>query len=116
MGTEIKSKNKYNQFKHHAWAGLGFLTLFLAAARVFSVPGDIEMVVTGVLIAYVSISLVFTYRYRKEFYMKENIPPRETLEKEKLKSEKKKAKTEAKIEKKRLKAELKAKKKERADR
>ncbi len=108
MESTSPLKSRYNQFKHHAWAGLGALSLFFAATRFFSVPDTLAAVITTILTIYAGTALVLTYRYRKEFYLKEV----DTLEgKEKEKLEKKKAKNEEKIQKKKLKAELKAQKK-----
>jgi len=113
MRSELELKRKYNQFKHHAWAGLGFLSVFLAITRFFSVPNFISLPITLILVFYIVISLIFTYKYRGGVSLKEDVVLTEKgiIEKEKLKLEKKKAKNEEKILKKKLKSELKAKKK-----
>jgi uncharacterized membrane-anchored protein len=95
-------KNKYNQFKHHAWAGLGALSLFFAVTRFFSVPDTVAAAVTIVLTIYAGTALVLTYRYRREWYLEAGSED----------TEKKRMKDEEKIQKKKLKAELKKKKKE----
>jgi len=112
MRSELELKRKYSQFKHHAWAGLGFLSVFLAVTRLFSVPNFISIPITLILVFYIVISLIFTYKYREGVSSKEDVTLTEKgiIEEEKLKLEKKKAKNEEKIQKKKLKSELKAKK------
>ena len=110
-------KRKYARFRHHAWAGLGFLSVVLAIRiilpeySVFLTP--IIFVLIIVLIIYVFVALLFTYKYREGAAPVEESAPSVTpsvelekaqlaaeIEKTRLKVEKKKAKTKAKAEKK----------------
>ncbi len=107
-------KKKYHAFRHHAWAGLGFLSVFLAVRLILGAsspdshsPGILDPIIF-LLILYIIIALLFTYRYRAGLSAKEEVAqaqPSVELEKEKihaevekehLKLEKKKAKAEAK--------------------
>lgn len=101
-------KKKYQRFRHHAWAGLGFLSVAFALRLLF--PESFEMLppVIFILVIYIVVALLFTYRYRAGLSAEEKVekvqPPVEVekekihaeVEKERLKLEKKKAKTEAK--------------------
>ena len=111
-------KRKYQAYKHHAWAGLGFLSVFLAVRLILGVSApdapDILDPIIFLIILYIIIALLFTYRYRSGLSAKEeavhtkevaNVQPSDEIEKEKiqaevekelLKLEKKKAKAEAK--------------------
>ena len=100
-------KRKYQAFRHHAWAGLGFLSVVLAVRLVLSENSpDILVPIIFVLVIYIIVALLFTYRYRAGLSVKQEvIHPSEELEKEKicaevekerLKVEKKKAKAESK--------------------
>jgi len=106
-------KNKYNVFRHHAWAGLGFLSVVLAFRLIFLEQAQILTPVIVILAIYIIIALIFTYRYRIGLTSEEKIVKVESLsdeiekekiraevEKEQLKVEKKKTKTEIKKEKK----------------
>lgn len=105
-------KRKYQAFRHHAWAGLGFLSVLLAVRIIFPQPSQILTPVIFVLIIYVMVALLFTYKYRAGISVAEevvHIQPsskvekeiiRADVEKERLKLEKKKAKAEAKAKKK----------------
>ena len=99
-------------FRHHAWAGLGFLSVVLAIRILFLEQADFLTPIVVILLIYIIVALIFTYRYRaglladdkalklkpSEDLEKEKI--RADLEKERLKTEKKKAKAEAKAKKK----------------
>jgi len=101
-------KRKYNSFRHHAWAGLGFLSVLLAIRIVFPSLSGLILPVLIVLILYVLVALLFTYKYLKGLNSGEHvlqIRPSDEIEKEKinadvekerLKVEKKKTKSEAK--------------------
>ena len=105
-------KRKYQAFRHHAWAGLGFLSVVLAIRLIFLEQTQILTPLILILAIYILISLVFTYIYREGVSAADriiNVEPSVELEKEKmqaevekelLKIEKKKAKTEAKTKKK----------------
>lgn len=101
-------KKKYQRFRHHAWAGLGFLSVAFALRLLF--PESFEMLtpVIFILVIYIVVALLFTYGYRAGLSAEEKVvqvqPSVEIekekihaeVEKERLKLEKKKAKTEAK--------------------
>jgi len=99
-------KRKYDVARHHAWAGSVLLAV-LVAIRGFLELSKIEIndwiiIVLGlILVFYVLISVVFTYRYRaglssvQKSVVEVKVESGD-LEKERLKVEKKKAKTEAK--------------------
>ena len=106
-------KKKYQNFRHHAWAGLGFLSVTLAIRVIFPEIDDRIMIpIILLLIIYILIALIFTYKYRSGLASKEEIiklSPSVTIEKEKIKTEvgkeclkleKKKAKSKAKVRKK----------------
>ena len=99
-------KRKYQAFRHHAWAGLGFLSVLLAIRLILPESPEILPPIIFVLVVYVVIALLFTYKYRAGLSIKQEVVhPSEELEKEKicaevekerLKVEKKKAKAESK--------------------
>jgi len=105
-------KRKYQAFRHHAWAGLGFLSVLLAVRIIFPQPSEILTPVIFVLVIYVIVALLFTYKYRAGISVVEEVVQvqpsskvekeiiRADAEKERLKLEKKKAKAEAKAKKK----------------
>jgi hypothetical protein len=111
-------KRKYEIFRHHAWAGTAFLSILLALRYfIASIPRYIFIPVGILLIVYILIALVYTYRYgaglsgtrdrgrSAELSEMENA---QTPGPEGLKIEKKRAKTEAKVRKKEQKAIKKA--------
>jgi len=98
---------KYDKYRHHAWAGLGFLSVFIAIRYFVSLPDLLSFVVVMLLSIYIIYALVMTYLYSEEIGGREEMNMDKELEKERLKIEKKKLK----LEKKRIKAELKAEKK-----
>jgi len=101
-------KKKYQTFRHHAWAGLGFLTVVLAIRLIFFKTADYLNPIIFILAIYIVVALIFTYRYRAGLSAGDQIIKVEPsveiekekikaeVEKERLKVEKKKAKTEAK--------------------
>jgi len=105
-------KRKYQAFRHHAWAGLGFLSVLLSVRVIFPEPSKILTPVIFVLVIYVMVALLFTYKYRAGISVAEEVVQaqpsskvekeiiRANVEKERLKVEKKKAKAEAKAKKK----------------
>lgn len=103
-------KRKYDLFRHHAWAGLGFLSIVLAIRIIFPEFSWFLHPIIAILIVYVVVALIFTYKYSSGLSAKQEIlHPSEELEmgkihagveKEKLKLEKKKAKTDSKAKKK----------------
>lgn len=105
-------KKKYQAFRHHAWAGLGFLSVLLAVRIIFPEPSKILTPVIFVLIIYIVAALLFTYKYRAGLSVGEKVVQvqspievekeliRANVEKERLKLEKKKAKAGIKAKKK----------------
>ena len=55
-------KKKYHSFRHHAWAGLGFLSVILAFRLIFLDQAQILTPVVVILAIYIFIALIFTYR------------------------------------------------------
>ena len=92
-------KSKYQAFRHHAWAGLGFLSVAFALRLLFPESFDMLTPVIFILVIYIVVALLFTYRYQAGLSVEEKVEtvqPSVEVEKERLKLEKKKAKTEAK--------------------
>lgn len=105
-------KRKYQAFRHHAWAGLGFLSVLLAVRIIFPQPSGILTPVIFVLIMYVVVALLFTYKYRAGISFAEEVvqvQPSSKVEKEIIRAHVEKKRL--KLEKKKAKAEVKAKKK-----
>ena len=103
-------KRKYDLVRHHAWAGLGFLSVLLAMRIIFQEISELLQPILVVLIAYVVISLLFTYKYYRGLSAtQESIPHSEEVEKEKIHAEVEKERL--KLEKKKTKAKVKTKKK-----
>ena len=104
----VEYKKKYHAFRHHAWAGLGFLSVALAIRLIFLEQTVILTPIIVILAIYIVIALLFTYIYRSGLSAEDKIiqvEPSVELEKEKLqvevekerlKLEKKKTKIEAK--------------------
>jgi len=91
-------KRKYNVFRHHAWAGLGFLSVLLVIRIIAPSLSKIIHPILAVLVLYVVVSLLFTYKYRAGLTGKKIIQLElsDEIEKERLKVEKKKIKAETK--------------------
>jgi hypothetical protein len=105
-------KRKYNAFRHHAWAGLGFLSVILAIKLIFIESTEILTPVIFILAIYIVIALLFTYRYRSGLSGEDTIVkvgPSVEIEKERIKADVEKERL--KVEKKKVKADAKAKKK-----
>jgi len=103
-------KRRYDLFRHHAWAGLGFLSIILAIRIIFPEFSWFLHPIIAILIVYVVVALIFTYKYSSGLSAKQEIVhPSEVLEKEKIHAEVEKERL--KLEKKKSKAEAKAKKK-----
>jgi len=100
-------RRKYEIYRHHAWAGLGLLTVFLATRYFYPhLPSWFFFPILMGLLVYILIGLLGTYRYRTGLSSQEDSakvipgsPPGSF--------EEKKEKTRVKMEKKRLKAEVK---------
>jgi len=89
----MKNRARYEKARHHAWAGLGFLSVFLAVRYFVDFPDYVALSFMSLLIFYILVSLFLTYFYSSGL------------------SEDKPDKEELKLEKKRLKAKVKADKK-----
>jgi len=108
----LEYKKRYHRFRHHAWAGLGFLSVVLALRLIFSDQTEILTPIVVILAIYILVALLFTYRYRAGLTTPDQVvkaEPSIELEKERLNAEVEKEKL--KVEKKKVKAEAKAKKK-----
>lgn len=105
-------KKRYHSFRHHAWAGLGFLSVVLALRLIFFKTADFLTPIVVILALYIVIALIFTYKYRIGLSAEEtvvHVEPSVELEKEKLRAEVEKERL--KIEKKKAKLEVKKTKK-----
>jgi hypothetical protein len=105
-------KRKYHTFRHHAWAGLGFLSVTLAIRLLFLDQTLILTPVVVILAIYILVALLFTYRYHEGLSAPDQVvkvEPSVEIEKERINAEVEKERL--KIEKKKAKAEAKAKKK-----
>ena len=105
-------KRRYHTFRHHAWAGLGFLAV-LMAVRIIIPELEILTPIIVILLLYIVVALLFTYRYSSGLKSEGKVvqvEPSAELEKEKLKSEVEKERL--KVEKKEAKAEAKKTKKQ----
>jgi hypothetical protein len=101
---------KYEIFRHHAWAGTAFLSILLALRYfIAEIPRYIFIPLGTLLIVYILIAVLYTYRYRAGLSKKgESDGPFQptgrdgvqTAAPESLKIEKKRAKSEAKARKK----------------
>ena len=101
---------KYEIFRHHAWAGTAFLSILLALRYlVTSIPPYIFIPLGTLLIVYILIAVLYTYRYRAGLSKRQEYdqpsqptgkPGVQTVAPESLKIEKKRAKSEAKARKK----------------
>lgn len=100
-------KRKYDIFRHHAWAGTALLSVLLAVRYLIaSLPRYIFIPLCSILIVYILIALLFTYKYRaglsrieESHHVSEQLEREKTqaqVEKKRFKLEKKKAKTKAK--------------------
>ncbi len=108
----VEYKRKYQMFRHHAWAGLGFLSVVLAVRIIFLDTVIFLSPVIVILLIYIIVALIFTYRYRQGLNAEQEIikiepndqiakeKSQSNLEKKQLKIKKKKVKTELKKEKK----------------
>ena len=103
-------KRKYDLVRHHAWAGLGFLSVLLAIRILFPEISELLQPIVVVLIIYVVISLLFTYKYYRGLSAtKDGTQYSEEVEKEKIHADVEEERL--KLEKKKVKSEIKAKKK-----
>ena len=101
---------KYEIFRHHAWAGTAFLSILLALRYfITAIPRYIFIPLGTLLIVYILIAVLYTYRYRAGLSKRqESDQPSQptgrdgvqTVAPESMKIEKKRAKSEAKARKK----------------
>lgn len=108
----IEYKKKYNVFRHHAWAGLGFLSVIIATRLIFFKQAELLTPIIVILAIYIVVALIFTYKYRAGLSAEDTIvkvEPSVEIEKERLKSEVEKERL--KLEKKKAKSEVKKSKK-----
>jgi MFS superfamily sulfate permease-like transporter len=106
-------KRKYHSFRHHAWAGLGFLSVVLAIRLLFIEQTQILTPIVVILAIYILVALFFTYIYRSGLSAPdqvEKVKVSDGVEKVRINAEVEKERL--KLEKKKVKAESKAKKKE----
>jgi hypothetical protein len=106
----VEYKRRYHLFRHHAWAGLGFLSVVLALRLIFYEEAQLLNPIIIILAIYIIVALVFTYRYRSGLNYEGSIKKVEAPES--LKRDIEKDKLDAELEKKRWKLE---KKKEKAE-
>jgi hypothetical protein len=109
----VEYKKRYHAFRHHAWAGLGFLSVVLAFRLIFYEEAKLLTPVIIVLAIYIIVALVFTYRYRSGLTYEGSIIKVKASESSKRDIEKNKIDAELekkrlKLEKKKVKGELKA--------
>jgi len=101
-----RNKQKYDNARHHAWAGSVLLAV-LIAIRLIIETSEIDIddrIIFGImliLIIYTIIAVFFTYKYQSGITEESeqkvvHIHKSDDIEKERLKLEKKKAKAEAK--------------------
>ena len=109
----VEYKKRYHTFRHHAWAGLGFLSVVLAFRLIFYEEAQLLTPIIIVLAVYIIVALIFTYRYRSGLnYEGSGVKEKNS---ESLKRDIERDRIDAELEKKRLnlekkkvKAELKA--------
>jgi hypothetical protein len=104
-------KRKYEIFRHHAWAGTALLSILLALQYlVTSIPRYIFIPLGTLLIVYILVAVLFTYKYRAGLSKIEDLD--RAVEPSRMGKEPAPEPDSLKIEKKRVKSEAKARKKE----
>jgi hypothetical protein len=104
-------KRRYAASRHHAWAGTAFLSVLLALRYIVpQFPHYLFIPLCTLLILYIVVSLLYTFKYRQGLFAGE-MPLRGPEEFKETKGEAKVDKARVKAEKKRAKAEAKARKK-----
>lgn len=104
---KITKKQSYDLARHHAWAG-GILLSILLALRLLipQIPQTLITILALLLITYIAISVLLTYRYKNALTQNEPTTANTTkdndyeLEKQRLKIQKKQAKNNYKLQKK----------------
>ena len=103
-------KRKYDLIRHHAWAGLGFLSVLLAIRILFPEISELLQPIVVVIIIYVVVSLLLTYKYYRGISAsQQSIQSSDEVEKEKIHADVEKERI--KLEKKKTKAQEKTTKK-----
>ncbi len=67
-------KKGYDWYRHHAWGGLAILSLFTGLHAFVSVPPYVTYPVGSVLVGYVILFLVLTYRSAGELKEESSLP------------------------------------------
>lgn len=106
-----KYKSKYQRFRHHAWAALGFLSAVMAVRLIFINSASYLNPVILIIALYAVVALLFTYRYSAGLSAEEKVVQVDStlahvdVEKERIRAkvEKKKAKSAVKETKKSIK-------------
>ena len=101
----------YEKARHHAWAGLGFLSVILALRYFIDICECVFVPVMSFLILYITTSLLLTYIFRPGKNPEDSVFPEEKsaqqikkkASKNRAKSAKKKYKNKAKFSKKKRK-------------
>ncbi|HID25634.1 MAG TPA: hypothetical protein EYP23_04140 [Thermoplasmata archaeon] len=109
-----KCKQKYEWYRHHAWAGLGILSIVVTIRFLIPLPNWFLFPVISILVIYVVTALIGTYRYSSAILTSgESINRTElfSLDLEPKRLETKMDKVRLKLEKKKTKAAYKAQKK-----
>ena len=100
---------RYAISRHHAWAGSVLLAILLAirlfiTSTTLIMPEILFAFIGGILVLYIFISLILTYKYRSGLFQQQSSQDSTTKEpqisKEQLKIQKKQAKAELKQQKK----------------
>ena len=88
--TILDEKQRYAWYRHHAWAGAILLSVVLAIQYFIELDHLLLVPIVGVLILYIVISLMFTYRYSRSLTIEEKTSiesPSEDLQKAQLHAE-----------------------------
>jgi len=101
-------QQKYSLARHHAWAGTALLAILMALRVFINLPVMVTSIAASVIIIYILVSLVYTYRFH--FGLTEK-PTNSEVNMDQEKVDAKKEKERLKLEKKKAKIELKARKK-----
>lgn len=100
----MKDKERYDIFRHHAWAGTALLSVLLAVRYMIPrFPYYLFTALCTLLILYIVVSLLYTFKYRRGLsdrdmsqLNRDERKQQAKIDEERLKVEKKKSKAEAK--------------------